>query len=117
MDFKSEYHYFPRPITQSKLDYLWYFQAESPARLPSNHISDVKFGRFPLSLGIETKKTSGDTAKADRQIALWQAAQWEFFSKVTPYGVSELPFLPGIIVDGNIWKFVATTWQDGKTVF
>lgn len=122
----SRFHYFPIPPT--KVDYVLYIDAESEnsaacdaiTKLEEtegsvNHTTFRPLGQYPISLSIETKRHGGDVRKADVQLAAWQAAQWAFLESQAGDGLGELAFLPGIIVQGHEWKFVATTWSNGKT--
>ncbi|RSL95654.1 hypothetical protein CEP52_011926 [Fusarium oligoseptatum] len=122
----SRFHYFPIPAT--KVDYVLYLDAgaEDPcttdaiAKLEEttgsvNHTSFTPLASHPISVSIETKRHGGDGRRADVQMAAWQAAQWSFLEALTGGSVDNLAFLPGVIVQGHEWKFVATTRKDNKT--
>lgn len=81
-----------------------------------NHTALDPLRSFPIYLGIETKKYGGDLRKADLQLCLWQAAQWTLLTGQAGDAISILPFLPGIIVQGHEWKFIATTRTNEETV-
>lgn len=123
----SRFHYFPIPAT--KVDYVLYLDADAEdtctsdaiAKLeetagPVNHTAFTPLASHPISLSIETKRHGGDGRRADVQMAAWQAAQWSFLEAHGGGAVKNLAFLPGVIVQGHEWKFVATTRKDNKTV-
>lgn len=73
--------------------------------------------QYPLGISIETKRHGGDIARGEQQLAIWQAAQWEFLqSRAGPSAADELGFIPGIVVQGHSWSLVATTWNQAITV-
>ncbi|CZR49466.1 uncharacterized protein FPRO_15826 [Fusarium proliferatum ET1] len=117
-----EYHKFP--ISPSKVDYCIFINPEfdRDGGVPQaadklqvscngtvNHTSYSGLTEFPVCVSIETKRHGGDQRRADVQTATWHASQWTFLESHAGDGISELPFLPGIIVQGHEWKFVATT--------
>ncbi|KAL0929597.1 uncharacterized protein CTRU02_215496 [Colletotrichum truncatum] len=85
--------------------------------------------RTPIGLSIETKITGHDWVNAVNQITVWLIAQWDslddFVSSgqrvrpgYTPAAAAGLTFLPGIIVQGHEWWFVAVVRKpDGATEF
>ncbi|RSL45049.1 hypothetical protein CEP54_014439 [Fusarium duplospermum] len=80
-----------------------------------NHTAFDPLRSYPICLSIETKKYGGDLKKADLQLCSWQAAQWTLLADQAGDAISRLPFLPGIIVQGHEWKFVATTRTNEET--
>ncbi|KAI8710914.1 hypothetical protein NCS52_01520100 [Fusarium sp. LHS14.1] len=80
-----------------------------------NHTAFDPLRSFPICLSVETKKYGGDLKKADLQLCSWQAAQWTMLASQAGDAISRLPFLPGIIVQGHEWKFVATTRRNEET--
>ncbi|KAH8661187.1 hypothetical protein BGZ61DRAFT_369428 [Ilyonectria robusta] len=90
--------------------------------LPCGVINHTDF--FPLRsrsmvVSIETKKRGGAQQEAELQIGTWHTAQWKFLSRlVSDAGgtFDGLPFLPGIVVQGHEWSFVATTREGPKTI-
>ncbi|KAI8716056.1 hypothetical protein NCS52_00898200 [Fusarium sp. LHS14.1] len=122
----SRFHYFPIPAT--KVDYVLYLDADAEDACTSdaiakleetagsvNHTAFTPLASHPISLSIETKRHGGDGRRADVQMAAWQAAQWSFLEAQAGGVVEKLAFLPGVIVQGHEWKFVATTRKDKKT--
>ncbi|RMJ17569.1 hypothetical protein CDV36_002749 [Fusarium kuroshium] len=122
----SRFHYFPIPAT--KVDYILYLDAgvkdpctiDAIAKLEEttgsvNHTSFTPLTSHPISVSIETKRHGGDGRRADVQMAAWQAAQWSFLEAQAGGAGDNLAFLPGVIVQGHEWKFVATTRKDNKT--
>lgn len=102
----------------------------------------------PLIISIETKKAATELEKAKLQIGIWHATHWNFlewavgkslFQKRWAQGVNEpttvqdgqefekekfaalstLGFLPGIIISGNRWIAVFSTYDQNRktTVF
>ncbi|OHE98078.1 hypothetical protein CORC01_06592 [Colletotrichum orchidophilum] len=122
-----------------KVDFCVYVKEESEqlkAKIPTtpaqsiNHTDYPGLLQRPIGLSIETKITGHEWAKAVNQIAVWLVAQWDALddlaapsdgSHSTPRSVSSaaaagLVFLPGIIVQGHEWWFIAVTRKpDGKT--
>ncbi|KAM5527969.1 hypothetical protein FOXYSP1_19843 [Fusarium oxysporum f. sp. phaseoli] len=49
-------------------------------------------------------------------MATWQAAQWKHLEKLAGDNLDKLPFIPGILIQGHKWIFVASTFSNGKTV-
>lgn len=85
-----------------------------------NHTSYHPLRQRPIVISIETKKPHGaSAATAELQISTWLAAQWKFLEELVKQSEGSfdgLPFLPGIIVEGHNWLFVATTREGRKTV-
>ncbi|KAH6867695.1 hypothetical protein B0T10DRAFT_325391 [Thelonectria olida] len=84
-----------------------------------NHTDFFPLRNRPVVVSIETKKRGGAQQEAEVQIGTWHAAQWRFLSHlVTDAGGSldGLPFLPGIVVQGHEWSFVATTREGSRTI-
>ncbi|OBR01969.1 hypothetical protein CH63R_14541 [Colletotrichum higginsianum IMI 349063] len=84
-----------------------------------NHTPSFVLRDKPISLSIECKKRDGGLDNADLQISSWHAAQWRYLlmlcRKTGAADVSGLPFLPGLVVSGAEWYFVATTRAGNKT--
>ncbi|KAK2051781.1 hypothetical protein LY76DRAFT_527917 [Colletotrichum caudatum] len=82
----------------------------------ANHTEFIPIASRPVAASIETKRDDGHTQKAALQMGIWQTGQWKFLlDKAGPDALEELPFLPGIVVHGHRWCFVATTYTNGKT--
>lgn len=81
-----------------------------------NHTPFVPFCGRPVSISIETKRQVGGGDRAWLQIGVWQASQWKLLRELAGEALQELPFIPGIVVEGHEWKLVATTHKQGKTV-
>ncbi|CVK85921.1 uncharacterized protein FMAN_06606 [Fusarium mangiferae] len=83
-----------------------------------NHTQFVPTAEFPIAATIKTKSRSGNSQDAEVQLAAWQAAQWLNMAVDVGDNISELGFLPGIIIDGHEWRFHATTYglPGNKTV-
>ncbi|KAK1566172.1 uncharacterized protein LY79DRAFT_572585 [Colletotrichum navitas] len=77
-----------------------------------NHTDFNALQELPIALSIETKIQSGDEADAHAQLAVWQAAQWRLLERLVGRDEPSTPlvdFLPGIVVLGHSWYFVAST--------
>ncbi|KAM0247353.1 hypothetical protein ACHAQJ_009887 [Trichoderma viride] len=111
--------------------------------LTINHTDFEPIQLRPLLLSIETKKPGIEWEKAQLQIGVWHAAQWAFlrwavsqkllkqrlaqginaptdkgeeeFKAEKLMALSKLGFIPGIIIQGNQWHLVISTYHDGKT--
>ncbi|CZR37897.1 uncharacterized protein FPRO_06912 [Fusarium proliferatum ET1] len=83
-----------------------------------NHTQFVPTAECPIAASIKTKSRSGNSQDAEVQLAAWQAAQWLNMDVDVGDNISELGFLPGIIIDGHEWRFHATTYglPGNKTV-
>lgn len=107
-------------------------------RLPCavvNHTDFVPLRSRPVAVSVETKRRGADQpAEADLQMGTCHAAQWNLLSRlvmdhetgadkgngksrgVGGKALDRLPFLPGIVVNGHSWNFVATTREGRKTI-
>ncbi|KAL7798380.1 hypothetical protein V8C37DRAFT_407634 [Trichoderma ceciliae] len=111
--------------------------------LSVNHTDFLPTQFRPFILSIETKKPGVGGDLAQLQIGVWHAAQWAFLRWAvgqkllrqrqaqglnTPTADEEkefkakklaillkLGFIPGIIIQGNRWYLVISTYNDGKT--
>ncbi|KAL7919192.1 hypothetical protein ACQKWADRAFT_301975 [Trichoderma austrokoningii] len=111
--------------------------------LSINHTDFYPLQFRPLLLSIETNKPGVEWEKARLQIGVWHASQWAFlrwtvgqnlirqrltqsadppttdeggeFKAEKLAALSKLAFIPGIIVQGNDWYFVFSTYDNGKT--
>ncbi|KAK1958671.1 hypothetical protein LY78DRAFT_685942 [Colletotrichum sublineola] len=93
-----------------------------------NHTDYPGLLQRPIGLSIETKITGHEWAKAVNQIAVWLMAQWDALDDLvlqsgdgsvpvsaSPAAAAGLAFLPGIIVQGHEWWFVAVTRKPDRT--
>lgn len=109
-------------------------------RLPCavvNYTDFVPLRSRPVAVSIETKRRGADQpAEAGLQMGTCHAAQWNLLSRlVVNHGtgtdedkgqgvgvgasgkaLDSLPFLPGVVVNGHSWNFVATTREGRKTI-
>ncbi|KAF5024060.1 hypothetical protein F66182_3856 [Fusarium sp. NRRL 66182] len=71
----------------------------------------------PITVSIETKRTNESLERADLQMSVWHAAQWRLLEELAgTTALDELGFLPAVFVQGHKWEFVASTYQNGRTV-
>ncbi|KAL5583835.1 hypothetical protein FOVSG1_015186 [Fusarium oxysporum f. sp. vasinfectum] len=123
----ARYHKFP--LASTKVDYVLHIDPPASTEVDAatrrlqastleksvNHTSFDPLRTSPICLSIETKKYGGDVKKGDVQMASWQAAQWTCLASQAGDSIEKLPFLPGIIVQGHHWSFVATTRRGDET--
>lgn len=112
--------------------------------LTVNHTDFDPIKVRPLIISIETKKPGVEWEKAKIQIGVWHAAQWAFlrwsigqkllrhmseeervelmtedaqtaFVEKKLEILDELGFIPGVIIQGNRWHLVLSTYEKGKT--
>ncbi|KAK2053474.1 hypothetical protein LY76DRAFT_274210 [Colletotrichum caudatum] len=82
----------------------------------ANHNGFIPIASRPVAASIETKRDDSHTQKAALQMGIWHTGQWKFLlDKAGSDALGGLPFLPGIVVHGHRWCFVATTYIGGKT--
>ncbi|KAK1566117.1 uncharacterized protein LY79DRAFT_529392 [Colletotrichum navitas] len=106
-------------------------------RLPSSSLNHTSYGALcphPISVGLETKRPGHDLDGAMLQIGVWQASQWKMLrhelrrtapERLVQQGIrsptvddvernvqlalSELGALPGVVIQGHDWIYVATS--------
>ncbi|GKT67203.1 methyltransferase type 11 [Colletotrichum tofieldiae] len=81
-----------------------------------NHTDCDNLRHRPLAVSIETKRGGENEAKAQVQMGVWHAAQWNFLASHVGGRISTLEYIPGLHVIGRTWTLVATTYVGGKTV-
>ncbi|KAG7404129.1 hypothetical protein Forpe1208_v015620 [Fusarium oxysporum f. sp. rapae] len=82
-----------------------------------NHTDWGNLAKDPIAISIETKKHGENWTKAIHQMGIWHAAQWRslcFNIGGNDVSLSKITFLPGIIVQGHKWMFVATIYRLGR---
>lgn len=104
-----------------------------------NHTSHSGIRHYPLQISIETKLTGEGFNAAKLQMGVWHATQWAFlrwgvkqklqqqcldqkldlptdeFMAETLEVLSKLRFIPGILINGQNWSYVFSTYANGKT--
>ncbi|TKW60059.1 hypothetical protein CTA1_3135 [Colletotrichum tanaceti] len=89
-------------------------------KLPSNTVNSTPYHFLrnkPISVTIETKR-SGGLEQAVLQIGIWQAAHWAYLDRIASKKgatLDGLEFLPGLVVSGADWYFVASTREGQRT--
>ncbi|KAH8656461.1 hypothetical protein BGZ61DRAFT_372283 [Ilyonectria robusta] len=83
--------------------------------LAINHTEWGNFDKDPIAISIETKRHAENWDNAILQMGTWHSAQW----RSLVWGRSQQPvrhidFLPGIIIQGHSWLFVATIFKNNK---
>ncbi|KAK1995264.1 hypothetical protein LX36DRAFT_171774 [Colletotrichum falcatum] len=113
----------PASATSSMVDYCLVIRPD-PASPEASAIATLKAGRpaepinhtdwgnlmqDPIVVSIETKAQGGDAVKGTWQMATWQACQWRSLRDLDQAAWhDDLAFLPGILVHGHEWFFVAS---------
>ncbi|KAI1427760.1 hypothetical protein F5Y12DRAFT_711682 [Xylaria sp. FL1777] len=70
-----------------------------------------------ITISVESKKPGEGLLEAQTQVGVWQAAQWSLLAEQgLPDGVSHLPFLPALLIQGSHWYFAATSRHEGQTL-
>ncbi|KAI1022192.1 hypothetical protein LB504_007276, partial [Fusarium proliferatum] len=102
------------------------------ARLPGlsiNPIDDLSLLSNPIAIPIETKRPDEGMDTANLQVATFLTAYLTLLQRLVdtgasvpvqdeekPPSVDDLGFLPGLIVQGNTWNFIAASRQYSRTV-
>ncbi|KAK7433629.1 hypothetical protein Landi51_13847 [Colletotrichum acutatum] len=84
-----------------------------------NHTSYQPLRRRPIGLSIETKGHDEGLIDAKTQLLIWFEAQWEVLERLAKQNEPPQPlpeFLPGVIVEGHKWYFVASTRNGTETI-
>jgi hypothetical protein len=101
------------------------------ARLPLlsiNPTDDLSLLSNPIAISIETKRPGEGLDTANLQVATFLTAHLTLLQRLVDAGaaipvdegermpsVDDLGFLPGLIVQGNTWNFIAASRQDSRT--
>ncbi|CCF32510.1 hypothetical protein CH063_04886 [Colletotrichum higginsianum] len=89
-------------------------------KFPSNAVNSTPYHFLrnkPISVTIETKRSDG-LEQAVLQIGIWQAAHWAYLDRIASKKgatLDGLEFLPGLVVSGADWYFVASTREGQRT--
>ncbi|KAL6399375.1 hypothetical protein AUP68_17921 [Ilyonectria robusta] len=102
------------------------------ARLPLlsiNPTDDLPLLCHPIAIPIETKRPGEGLDTANLQVATWLSSHFVFLQRLVDAGsllpsdddqpvpsLNDIGFLPGLIVQGNMWTFVAATREGSRTV-
>lgn len=76
-----------------------------------NHTDYLPLLDRPLCLSLETKQTGEDWKNGLGKLTSWFAGQWKRVGELTDASAKDSShiFLPGIVVQGHAWYFVAAT--------
>lgn len=80
---------------------------------PINHTDWGNFNKHPIALSVETKRQA-EWDRALLQIGTWHSSQWRALQRGSDAHMAGMGCLPGIIVQGHSWYFVASTVETGK---
>jgi hypothetical protein len=87
---------------------------------PAQSINHTDLGdlcKRPIALSIETKRPNVERDNATLQMGTWQSAQWRSLRHNFSRSLRSIEFLPGVIVQGHDWQFVASILdENGKSV-
>lgn len=94
-----------------------------------NHTDYRPLLESPIALSIEIKRPGGNNEEAQRQLGIWQYAQWNMLRRLLVStrrdgdppltlepSLEGLDFLPGVYVVGHQWWFAATTRNENGRV-
>lgn len=84
--------------------------------LTINHTDWGDLCKNPIAISVETKRQGEHWDKAVLQMGTWHSSQWRSLSWGRRQTPSSLEFLPGIIIQGHDWLFVATTMEPNGAV-
>ncbi|GKU09134.1 hypothetical protein FLAG1_10791 [Fusarium langsethiae] len=79
-----------------------------PGRSINHTDSSRDLCQRPIALSIETKRPYMEGDSATLQISTWHSAQWRSLRYEPTTMTRSIEFLPGIIVQGHEWRFVAS---------
>ncbi|CAJ0549878.1 Ff.00g064730.m01.CDS01 [Fusarium sp. VM40] len=79
-----------------------------PGRSINHTDSSRDLCQRPIALSIETKRPHMEGDSATLQISTWHSAQWRSLRYGPATTTRTIEFLPGIIVQGHEWRFVAS---------
>ncbi|KAG6037737.1 hypothetical protein E4U41_004830 [Claviceps citrina] len=81
-----------------------------------NHTDHGILHKSPIAVSFETKRPGANLDKATVQMGTWHSSQWRSILKegIKPLA---LEFLPGVIISGHTWRFVASTLENDRSVF
>ncbi|KAF4892660.1 hypothetical protein CGCVW01_v014211 [Colletotrichum viniferum] len=127
-----------------RVDFCVFLKQDTPAlrdaakKSPIKSVNHTDYPALlsrPIFFSIETKDSGDKWTDAVNQMTVWLAAHWDFLDdqvlraqgvdtsggsgpKTSAAALSGLVFLPGIIVQGHDWHFVAVTRSaDGRTQY
>ncbi|KAF5635826.1 hypothetical protein F52700_5138 [Fusarium sp. NRRL 52700] len=102
------------------------------SRLPGlsiNPTDDLSLLSNPIAIPIETKRPGEGLDTANLQVATFLTAHLTLLQRLVDAGASvpvdaggeappadDLGFLPGLMVQGNTWNFIAASRQDSRTI-
>lgn len=101
---------FMRPTADSPEEESITAICKSRPGLSINHTDLGNFCKHPIALSIETKRPGEHGDKATLQMGTWHSSQWRSlrYPLFRPRATGSIEFLPGIIIQGHDWQFVAT---------
>lgn len=94
-------------------------QRDATLGLSINHTTYGPLRQKPIAFPIETKLTGEGLTSAKTQLLVWMEGHWNLLNYLASRRKTKpelLQFLPGIIVQGHDWYFVASTekWDEEK---
>lgn len=72
----------------------------------------------PICVNVETKSDSGNMTEAEIQLGIWVLAQYLKLKKLLTHNSKSptLPWLPLLIVKGELWYLLLASHPNGTTV-
>ncbi|KAF5964754.1 hypothetical protein FBULB1_12621 [Fusarium bulbicola] len=124
------HEYKPREAPSKMVDFCVFYGPEEGSEAeqaieeicrtrPAQSINHTDLGylcKRPIALSIETKRPNLELDNATLQMGTWQSAQWRSLQYKRSPSFRPFDFLPGIIVQGHDWKFVASILGKTKPV-
>ncbi|KAK1451092.1 hypothetical protein CCUS01_11271 [Colletotrichum cuscutae] len=104
-----------KPVVTEAIDRMRHMSGYSSI----NHTSHFLFRNKTISVSIESKQRGSSQDDAHLQIGTWHAAQWTYLERLAQIQgatLQGLAFLPGLIIEGEDWHFVASTREGASTV-
>lgn len=89
------------------------------AREYINHTDYHPLRQRPIVLSAKSIEPSGSYKDAQRQLGVWQAAQWALLEDLLQSSATQsalIPFLPALIIQGHEWSFASTTKSGRHTI-
>ncbi|OHX00749.1 hypothetical protein CSPAE12_00521 [Colletotrichum incanum] len=109
---KVDFCAFIRPDALSAIAIQTIRDQDALASISINHTDFAPLRARPIALSIETKIHGEGMNNAEAQLVTWHAAQWRLLDRLVGRADPKMPlpeFLPGIIIQGHEWLFVAST--------
>lgn len=83
-----------------------------------NHSQDEILRSEPICVNVETKSDSGNMTESEIQLGIWVSAQYLKLKELLTHNSKPLtlPWLPLLIVKGELWYLLLASHSNGITV-